>query len=259
MELKLQPDEEGQAGIRLNRFLAEAGVCSRRDADELIRRGEVTVNGQAAMLSAQRVIAERDAVKVAGRRIFAQPLVYVLLHKPLRVVSTLEDPQHRATVLDLLKGVRGRVVPVGRLDYNTSGVLLLTNDGELALRLTHPRYEIPKTYHAKVSGIPTAASVLKMARGVRVPAEGGRYEKTQPAQVHLLRRFRRESLLSIVIQEGRKHQVRLMCQAIGHPVVQLERVRMGFLTLAHLPPGRWRYLAKAEISRLRKLAGLEPS
>lgn len=237
--------------VRLNRFLSEAGVASRRDADELIFAGAVTVNGRVVLDPAERLDPERDAVKVRGKRVLREPTTYVLLNKPERVVSTLDDPAKRTTVVDLLRGVKARIYPVGRLDYNTSGLLLLTNDGELALKLTHPRYGFPKTYLAKVEGIPSPKSLLKLSTGVHIPAWSGRYERTQPAGVHLLKRMRREALLEIVLREGRQHQVRKMCEAVGHPVVQLTRIKFGFLSGHGLGPGQWRYLTSEEVEKLK--------
>jgi len=245
-------DQARESGVRINRFLAEAGVCSRRDADQLIFNRQVTVNGAVADSPAVRVQPGRDVVKAQGRRVvWPSRFVYVLLNKPEGVISTVEDPKHRATVVEMLKGVGARVFPVGRLDYNTSGLLLRTNDGELALKLTHPRYEFPKTYHAKVEGVPTPMALRKLAMGVHIPSETGRYEKSLPAQARLLERYRRNALVEITLREGRKHQVRKMCAAIGHPVVKLARVKFGFLTAARLPVGTWRYLTPEEVKRLK--------
>ncbi len=238
-------------GLRLNRFLADSGVASRRDADELIFSGQVTVNGQVARSPALRVDPRRDAVKLNGKRIWPQAAVYVLLNKPEGYISTVDDPGRRPTVLDLVRGVRSRVYPVGRLDINTSGLLLLTNDGDLAVRLTHPRYGFPKTYLAKVKGVPGRNALSKLAAGVRIPTAEGVYERTLPAKVRLVKQFKRNAMLEITLTEGRQHQVRKMCAAVGHSVIQLTRVKFGFLTLAHLPSGRWRYLAAEEVRRLQ--------
>ncbi|MBN1594533.1 rRNA pseudouridine synthase [candidate division FCPU426 bacterium] len=240
------------ATTRLNRFLAEAGVCSRREADEYIFRRQVTVNGAIAELPALRIDPERDAVKVAGRRVKAQPLTYILLNKPEGVISTTDDPEKRTTVIDLVRDVRVRVFPVGRLDFNTTGVMLLTNDGDLALRLMHPRYGFDKTYQARVFGAPSPAVLKKLCQGVRIPAWGGRWEKTLPARVRLLKRFGRNALLEISLREGRQHQVKKMCAAIGLPVEKLCRIKFGFLTASGLAPGQWRYLQAEEIQRLRQ-------
>lgn len=254
---KLRPGESAAAGgQRLNRFLAQAGLASRREVEDTIGSGQVTVNGRVVTSPAFRLDPERDAVKVAGRRVWAQPLVYVLMNKPEGVITTAEDPERRATVVGLLQGVRARVVPVGRLDANTSGALLLTNDGELTLRLTHPRYEFAKTYEAKVSGLPTEGGLRKLARGVSIPAASGRFEKTLPARVRLLQAWERNALVEITLKEGRYHQVRKMLAAIGHPVIRLCRVKYGFLTTAGLPLGRWRYLRPEEVKHLHAAVGL---
>jgi len=244
--------ESQEPNVRLNRFLAETGTCSRRDADQLIFAGRVTVNGKIIESPAVRINSEHDAVKVEGRRVWAQPLVYVLMNKPEGVVSTVEDPQRRTTVTDLLRGVRSRVYPVGRLDYNTSGAILLTNDGELAQRLAHPRYEFPKTYHAKVNDIPSREDLVKMAAGVRIPDKAQRYTRTRPAKVRLVKSMKKYAVVEIVLQEGRQHQVRKMCAAIHHPVAALTRVKFGFLSVAGLPSGGWRYLTRNELERLKR-------
>jgi 23S rRNA pseudouridine2605 synthase len=253
-------DEKLESGIRINRFLAEAGVCSRRDADELLFSRQVTVNGTVVETLAFRVLPSKDVVKVSGRRVeLPTHFVYLLLNKPEGVISTVDDPQKRTTVVEMLHGVKARVFPVGRLDYNTSGVLLLTNDGELALRLTHPRYEFPKTYHAKVEGVPTPGALYKLATGVRIPSWSGRFEKSLPARIHLVKRFQKNALIELTLREGRQHQVRKMCAAIGHPVIKLTRIKFGFLSAVGLPLGTWRYLAPAEVKRLKEYEAPAPA
>jgi pseudouridine synthase len=239
------------AEVRLNRFLAENTSVSRREADEIIFSGRVTVNGTVAETPAVQIDAQRDSVKVAGKRIWPQRKEYVLLNKPEGVISSADDPQHRRTVVDLLHGVRAHVYPVGRLDVMTSGVMLLTNDGDLALKLTHPRFGFVKTYQAKVSGQPSPKALQRMAAGVRLPGESGRMETSLPAKVKLVKNFESNALIEITVQEGRYHLVRKMCAAIGHPVIKLTRVKFGFLTAAGLPQGRWRYLTSEEIQRLK--------
>jgi 23S rRNA pseudouridine2605 synthase len=246
MKADLQIDEP----MRLNRFLAESGVCSRRDADDLIFGHKVTVNGKVIDVPSFRIDPNQDAIKVSGKRIHPQPMVYILMNKPEGIISTLSDPEKRTTVVDLLKGVKARVYPVGRLDYNTSGVLMLTNDGVLAQRLMHPRYGFTKTYHAKVSGVPSQAAILKLCHGVRIPGWSGRYELTLPTKVRLLKKSGKHSLLEITLREGRQHQVKKMCAAIGHPVEKLIRFKFGFLSSAGLPMGGWRYLSTAEVDKI---------
>ncbi len=237
--------------IRLNRYVAETGVCSRREADQLIFDGVVTVNGQVISDPGFRLDRKKDAVKIKGKRAFLQPLTYLLLNKPQGVVSTVDDPENRPTVIQLLKKIKIRVYPVGRLDFNTSGVLLLTNDGDLALKLTHPRYGFEKTYQAKVQGIPTAQALMKLADGVRIPSAPGKFEKTMPARARLLKAAGKHALLEITLREGRQHQVKKMCQAIGHPVEKLMRIKFGFLTAKGLNPGQWRYLTPEEIKGIK--------
>jgi len=225
--------------MRLNAFLARAGLASRRGADELIKAGRVRVNGEPALLNT--AVGGRDVVEVDGRRVRAQPLAYVLLHKPAGVVTTARDPQRRPTVVQLV-GHASRIVPVGRLDADTTGALLLTNDGELAHRLAHPRYGVEKTYVADVEGDPEDASLRRLREGVEL--EDGR---TAPAKARRLGRGRVE----LVLHEGRTHQVKRMLEAVGHPVRRLHRPAYAGLTLEGVAPGEWRELTRAEVQRLR--------
>jgi 23S rRNA pseudouridine2605 synthase len=226
--------------MRLNAWLARAGVASRRGADELIKAGRVTVNGEPGQLNT--FIGARDRVELDGRPLAKQRLAYVLLHKPAGVVTTARDPQGRPTVVDLV-GHESRVVPVGRLDADTTGVLLLTNDGDLAHRLAHPRYEVEKVYVAEVEGDPAADTLAALERGVDL--DDGR---TAPARARRLAPGRVE----LTIHEGRKHQVKRMLAAVGHPVTELHRVRYGPLTTEGLAPGEWRELTADEIAALRR-------
>jgi 23S rRNA pseudouridine2605 synthase len=225
--------------MRLNAYLARAGVASRRGAEDLIRAGRVRVNGEVAGLAT--FVESRDTVEVDGRPIEPEPLTYVLLHKPAGVVTTARDPQGRATVIGLVWHER-RVVPVGRLDADTTGALLLTNDGPLAHRLMHPRYEVDKVYEAEVEGEPSDGALAQLAEGVEL--DDGR---TAPARVRSLG----PSLVELTIHEGRKHQVKRMLQAVGHPVRRLHRNRYAGLTLDGLAPGEWRELTSDEVKRLR--------
>jgi 23S rRNA pseudouridine2605 synthase len=228
--------------MRLNAFLSRAGVASRRKADELIKAGRVTVNGAPGQLNT--VVGKRDRVAVDGKPVARQPLAYVLLHKPTGVVTTAKDPQGRPTVVDLVP-LEPRVVPVGRLDVNTTGALLLTNDGPLAHRLAHPRYGVEKTYVAAVVGDPNAAALAALRDGVEL--EDGR---TAPARVRRLAPGRVE----LVIHEGRNHQVRRMLEAVGHPVNHLHRSVYAGLTVDDLKPGKWRELTAREVEQLRRTA-----
>jgi 23S rRNA pseudouridine2605 synthase len=225
--------------MRLNAYLARAGVASRRGAEDLIRAGRVRVNGEVAGLAT--FVEPRDTVEVDGRLIEPEPLTYVLLHKPAGVVTTARDPQGRATVVALV-GHDRRVVPVGRLDADTTGALLLTNDGPLAHRLMHPRYEVDKVYEAEVEGEPSDEALAQLAEGIEL--DDGR---TAPARVRSLG----PSLVELTIHEGRKHQVKRMLQAVGHPVRRLHRSRYAGLTLDGLAPGEWRALAPGEVANLR--------
>ena len=228
--------------MRLNAYLARAGVASRRGAEDLIRAGRVRVNGDVAGLAT--FVEERDRVEVDGRQVVPERLAYVLLHKPAGVVTTARDPHGRPTVVGLV-GHELRVVPVGRLDADTTGALLLTNDGPLAHRLAHPRYEVDKVYEADVEGEPSGEALRALAEGVDL--EDGR---TAPARVRLLG----PSRLELTLHEGRKHQVKRMCEAVGHPVRRLHRSSYAGLRVDDLAPGEWRELASREVARLKPSA-----
>jgi 23S rRNA pseudouridine2605 synthase len=224
--------------VRLNRLLAQAGVASRRAADDLIAAGRVMVNGEVAVLGSR--VAEGDDVRLDGRPVSAEALVHLLLHKPAGVITTASDPQGRRTVVDLVD-VPERVVPVGRLDRDTTGLLLLTNDGELAYRLMHPSHGVEKTYVAKVEGDPSPEVVRRLAEGVEL--EDG---TTAPAAARRLG----PSTIELVIHEGRNRQVRRMLDTVGHPVRSLHRTAYGGIELGALPPGGWRRLSPGEVERL---------
>jgi 23S rRNA pseudouridine2605 synthase len=228
--------------MRLNAWLARAGVASRRGADELIKAGRVRVNGRPGELNT--FVGAADRVELDGRPLAKQRLAYVLLHKPAGVVTTARDPHGRPTVVDLVAH-ESRIVPVGRLDADTTGALLLTNDGELAHRLAHPRYEVEKVYVAEVEGDPDDAALLALEEGVEL--DDGR---TAPARARRLGAGRVE----LTIHEGRKHQVKRMLAAVGHPVITLHRARYGPLDLADLEPGQSRELTPREVGSLRRLS-----
>jgi pseudouridine synthase len=230
--------------VRLNAYLARAGVGSRRGADELIKARRVLVNGVLGELNT--FVARTDVVEVDGRRVRPQRLAHLLLHKPAGVVTTARDPQGRQTVVDLVEHA-ARIVPVGRLDADTTGVLLLTNDGELAHRLAHPRYEVDKVYEAEVEGDPSPQALERLAEGIELN-DG----LAAPARVRRLGRGRVE----LTIHEGRKHQVKRMLEAVGHPVRRLHRARYAGLSVDGLAPGEWRELERAEVEALRRLVGL---
>jgi 23S rRNA pseudouridine2605 synthase len=232
------------ARVRLNAFLARAGVASRRGADELIRAERIRVNGETGQL--HTLVKRHDVVELDGRRLEAQPLAYVLLHKPAGTVTTARDPRGRRTVVDLVAHP-ARVVPVGRLDADTTGALLLTNDGDLAHRLAHPRYEVEKVYVAEVEGDPDDETLARLSSGLELddgPTAPARVRRVAPGSIEL------------AIHEGRKHQVKRMFAAVGHPVRRLHRPRYAGLTLDGLRPGDWRELERDEIEELRRHAGL---
>jgi pseudouridine synthase len=264
---------------RLQKVLSQAGVASRRAAERLIAEGRVTLNGTTVREMGTKADADRDDIRVDGRRLHApERKRYILLNKPSGYVSTRSDPQRRPTVIDLLVGVREYVYPVGRLDYDTEGLLLLTNDGDLAARLTHPRHGIERSYEARVAGLPSVEAVRQLRDGI--PLDGRR---TLPADVTVLNpsgaskgagtsrdgasrkgdvRTRRDEgpvrktigVVQITIREGRNRQVRRMLEAVGHPVRELTRTRIGPLTDRRLKVGSWRDLTPEEVTTLRALA-----
>jgi 23S rRNA pseudouridine2605 synthase len=242
----------GMSAVRLQKVIADAGLASRRKAEELIRQGRVTVNGRVSTEMGLKVDPAKDHVKVDGRHLKpAAPKAYVILNKPKDVLTTLEGPgeENRPTVQHLLRGIKQRVFPVGRLDYDTEGLLLLTNDGELAQRLLHPRYHVPKTYLVKVKGVLEDAQIRSLETGVRI-SDG----LTGPAHAKKVRKTEENSWIELTIYEGRTHQVKRMLEAVGHPVLKLKRFRFGPLTLGTLPIGRYRFLTDPEIHRLKAAA-----
>jgi 23S rRNA pseudouridine2605 synthase len=228
--------------VRLNAYLARAGIASRRKADELIKAGRVLVNGEPGQLNT--FVEQVDSVQVDGREIALQQLAHLLLYKPVGHVTTASDPQGRRTVVDIVPR-EPRVVPVGRLDIDTTGALLLTNDGPLAHTLAHPRYGVEKVYEATLEGEPTDATLGLLAGGIEL--EDG---PTAPARVRRLR----PNVVELTIHEGRNRQVRRMLEAVGHPVVRLHRTAYAGLTLDGLEPGAWRTLTKNEVGGLRRAA-----
>lgn len=234
---------------RLQKVLAHAGVASRRHCEELIVQGSVQVNGKVVRELGTRVDPNVDRITVNGRAIRIEQHVYLMLYKPTGVITSVSDPRGRRVVTDLLTGIKERVYPVGRLDYDTSGLLLLTNDGELANRLAHPSYEIDKVYRAWVRGVPSPDKIKRLATGIRL--EDG---MTSPGEARLLKTApgQDKALVELTIHEGRNRQVRRMCEAIGHPVLSLERIRLGFLTLEGLQIGQYRPLTSTEVERLKQ-------
>lgn len=242
---------------RLQKILAQAGIASRRAAEGLIAEGRVTVNGTTIRDMGHKADPAADDIRVDGRRVRPPDrLRYILLCKPAGYVTTRHDPQRRPTVMDLLAGVRDSVYPVGRLDFESEGLILLTNDGTLAAALMHPRHEVPRTYEARVAGVPGPEALDRLRRGV--PLDGTR---TRPAEVTLLTRdgATRVGLLRIRIREGRNRQVRRMCDAVGHPVRRLRRVQFGPLADRRLAPGAWRDLTPAEVRALQRAVAPPPA
>jgi len=238
---------------RLQKILSQAGLASRRASEQLMLDGRVTVNGVTVRELGTKADASRDDIRVDGRRVkIVTGHRYLLLNKPRRYVTTRADDKHRPTVIDLLRGVSEYVYPVGRLDYESEGLLLLTNDGDLAARLTHPRHGVARVYEARVLGVPDERDLARLSRGLIIDGR-----RTEAADITLLPHARdaKEATLVVTIREGRNRQVRRMCEAVGHPVTHLKRVAIGPIKDSTLKVGRWRELRPEEVQRLRKAAG----
>lgn len=239
--------------IRLNKFLSESGVASRREADRVIEKGRVTVNGQVVQVLGLTIDDEGDEVRVDGRRVKKEAKkVYLMLNKPPGYLVSLKDPFGRATIKDLLPSFETRIFPVGRLDYESQGLLLMTNDGNLAYRLTHPRYKIKKVYLLKIKGQPDSVNLTKLEKGVFLDGK-----RTAPAKIVLQRVSSQRAFLRIEVYEGRKREIRRMFESIGHRVLELRRIKLGGLSLGKLKNGQWRYLTPKEVERLKNQVGLE--
>jgi 23S rRNA pseudouridine2605 synthase len=236
---------------RLQKILAEMGIASRRKAEELIEEGRVTVNGKVARLG-QKADPLRDHIKLGGKLLTrpSERKVYYMLNKPVNVLTSLSDKEERPTVKDYLKGVRERVYPVGRLDFDSEGLLLITNDGELAHAITHPSKKIPKTYRVKIKGVLADKELARLRKGIRI--EGG---LTAPAEVKPVKILKQNSWIDITIHEGKKRQIRRMLQAVGHPAARLIRIRIDGLVLGTLKAGGLRQLSNEEVKRLKYSAG----
>jgi 23S rRNA pseudouridine2605 synthase len=234
--------------MSLNKFLARAGAASRRGGDELIRQGRVTVNGEVVADLGRKVDPGHDAVKVDGKRVFTEEARYFLFHKPEGMVTTMDDPEGRLSIRNVTDRLPGRVFPVGRLDYNTAGLLLLTNDGELTQQFLHPKFRVPRIYEAKVNGILEPADFDRLRKGVRL--EDG----FASAHARPIRKMEKNSYLEVSVTEGRKHVVRRLLAAVGHEVIRLMRVKFGPLELGGLPVGQWRPLDPAEVKSLKQWA-----
>ncbi|MDI6848639.1 MAG: pseudouridine synthase [Candidatus Saccharicenans sp.] len=238
--------------LRLNKFLAQAGVASRREADRLIQDGRVKINGRVVTELGVKIDEFRDRIEVDHHPVkLPSEQIYLLLNKPAGYIVTLDDPQGRKTVMDLLPRLPVRVFPVGRLDAETEGLLLFTNDGELAHRLIHPRYEIKKLYEVRVKGFVEDKDLDRLQKGVFIDGR-----KSAPARARIIYRNREKSLISLEIHEGRKHEVRKMLSALGFEVKKLRRVSFAGITVKGLRRGFWRRLKPEEVARLRKMTGL---
>ncbi|HWR08969.1 pseudouridine synthase [Sporomusa sp.] len=235
---------------RLQKVIAQAGIASRRDAEELITAGRVTVNSKVVTELGTKIEPRKDRVAVDGKPLKAEKYVYILLNKPKGVVTTLEDPRGRKTVADIVAKIPERIYPVGRLDYNTEGLLIMTNDGDVTHALTHPSHEIAKTYLAKVEGFPPEEKLDKLRVGIKL--EDG---VTAPAKINIVDIDREKQLttLEIVIYEGKNRQIRRMCETIGYPVKNLKRIQYAFLTLEGLHRGQYRQLLASEVEELKRL------
>lgn len=236
--------------VKLQKFLASCGVASRRECERLIADGRVSVNGDLAGVGS-RIDASSDVVTLDGVVLAHERNVYVVLNKPKGVVTSVKDSHHRRTVLDLITGVDTRIFPIGRLDMDVTGTLLLTNDGELTHRLSHPKFEIDKIYLAWVAGHVGHEALRRLRKGVRL--EDG---MTAPARANVVKKEGNSTLIRLTIHEGRKRLVKRMCAAVGHPVHDLRRIRIGTIESQGLMPGEWRYLNEDEIEDLKRLANL---
>ena len=233
---------------RLQKILAQAGIASRRKAEELIRAGKVRVDGMVVTEMGVRVDPATQKIECNGRPVFSlEKKVYILLHKPAGYLSTVRDPQGRPIVSDLLPNIKERIYPVGRLDLDTEGALLLTNDGELAQAVLHPSREVKKTYVAKIKGRPGSKKLAALSRGIELDGK-----KTWPAEITVLTSEKQTTTIQIIIHEGRKRQVRKMFEAVGHPVLQLKRIAYGQLALGELKPGKYRFLPPGDIKLIFK-------
>ena len=236
---------------RLQKIIAKCGIASRRKAEELIVEGLVTVNGRPAVLG-MKADLERDHIKVRGKLIGrVETKTYLMFNKPVQCITAMYDAEKRPTVKDFLKRVKVQVFPVGRLDYNSEGLLILTNDGELANAVLHPKNKIPKTYRAKVEGFLEPADKSKLEKGIRL--EDG---MTAPAKIKVIKTLKANSWVDITIYEGRKRQVRRMFARIGHSVIKLQRIRINGLKLGALKPGEYRYMKPEEVEKLKAETGV---
>ncbi len=233
--------------MRLQKFLAYAGVASRRASEELIRQGRIAVNGK-TVTDMGVTVGENDTVALDGRLVTNKETddkIYIILNKPVGYVSTVKDQFGRPAVTDLVKDIQSRIYPVGRLDYDTSGLIILTNDGEFTYRLTHPKHEINKVYEAMISGVPNRAEAERFEAGLEIEDY-----VTSPARLEILEIKGENAVIRVTVHEGKNRQVRKMCKAIGHQVLTLKRVSIGPIALKDLPEGKWRKLTPEEVKSL---------
>lgn len=234
--------------MRLQKFLATCGVASRRKSEELILSGRVKVNGNVITEMGYKIDMDVDQVHVDGKKVaLEEKKVYIMLNKPTGYVTTAKEQFNRKKVTDLVQ-VPYRIFPVGRLDYNTSGLLILTNDGELTYRLTHPKFKVEKVYIAKVKGVPTKEELFAFENGLKIEDY-----ITAPAKIKVLKEGNDTAVVEVIIREGKNRQVRKMCDTIGHPVLELKRVKMGRIQLGNLEVGNWRYFTEREVAYLKQL------
>jgi pseudouridine synthase len=235
---------------RIQKILAKAGIASRREAERMVVEGRVSVNGKVVETLGSKADPSKDHIKVDGRGLtHFEPKVILLLNKPRGYLSTVKDPRGRPTIMDLIKNVKWRIYPVGRLDFDAEGLLLLTNDGDLAHLLSHPRFSIPKTYLAKVAGIPEEKKLIRLKRGVML--EDG---EAKAVSCSLIRQREKNSWVRVVVTEGRNHLVKRMLSAIGHSVLKLKRIGYGPIQLGDLPFGQFRYLTLGEMEKIRMIS-----
>lgn len=243
--MKIKKKKENNL-LRLQKYMAQCGVASRRKSEELIAQGLVKVNGNRIKTPGFLINPDEDEIEVQGKLIGTASKVYMMLNKPKGVLSTSEDTHGRKRVIDLVS-CKERLYTVGRLDMDTEGLIIVTNDGDLTYKLTHPKHEFSKTYHGIVRGFPENESLERFMSGIEI--EG---YKTAPAYVQILKYFNNSTLMEMIIHEGKKRQIRKMCGAIGHPIIELKRVSVGKLVLGDLKPGEWRYLTEEEIKYLKE-------
>jgi len=235
--------------VRLNKFLSQSGIASRREADRLITEGRVSVNGQQVENLGLKIDSQEDVVEVNGRRVKKQENnIYLMLNKPPGFIVSLKDSFGRPTIMDLLPSLKERIFPVGRLDYKSQGLLLLTNDGQLTFRLTHPRFKIKKVYLVRVKGELNSSQISRLEKGIILDGK-----RTAPARIKIIKATPKGIQLRIEIYEGRKREIRRMLEAMGCSVVYLQRIKFGPLGLGNLKKGQWRYLTAREISLLKRL------